>query len=289
MIIETLKSELKKMGIEAEDFENLQSKDGIYVYRICLGGKTAVIKYFEKDEYKREILCYDKLRNSNIDTIPILNQTDRCIVMEDMDSSEKYRLGIKDGLHDEEVIKSLAKWYKDFHSVKLTDWEKENFYCEAKLITMENIEKIKQFNSDNECFKLLEIYGDKLFNQYKNYQICLNYNDFYYTNFIVAKDKTSAFMFDYNLLGIGYRYSDIRNVCSALSDEMKEVFLREYGGFDVKEKVTDEWMSPLIDLIYASQRDSFPDWAEESLEKLRNGSISSTMMFSLKTIRDNRI
>lgn len=70
---------------------------------------------------------------------------------------------------------------------------------------------------------------------------------------------------------------------------MKEVFLREYGGFDVKEKVTDEWMSPLIDLIYASQRDSFPDWAEESLEKLRNGSISSAMMLSLKTIRDNRI
>lgn len=96
-------------------------------------------------------------------------------------------------------------------------------------------------------------------------------------------------MFDYNLLGVGYRYNDIRNVCSALNEEMKEVFLKEYGEFDISEKTTDEWMSPLIDLVYASQRDSFPDWAEESLEKLKNGSISSAMMLSLKTISDNRI
>lgn len=159
MIIETLKKELEKMRIEAMYFENLQSKDGVYVYRIDLKNKTAVIKYFEKDEYKREILCYEKLRNSNIDTIPILSQTDRCIVMEDMDSSEKYRLGIKEDLYDEEVIKALAKWYRDFHSVKLTEEEKENFYCEAKLLTKENIEKIKQYDPDNECFKLLNYMG----------------------------------------------------------------------------------------------------------------------------------
>ncbi len=41
-------------------------------------------------------------------------------------------------------------------------------------------------------------------------------------------------------------------------------------------------MSPLIDLVYASQRDSFPDWAEESLEKLKNGNILNAMKLSLK-------
>ena len=34
----------------------------------------------------------------------------------------------------------------------------------------------------------------------------LTYNDFYYTNMMVAKDKSSALMFDYNLLGKGYVY-----------------------------------------------------------------------------------
>lgn len=281
MIIELLIKELEKMGIQADYFENLQSKDGIYVYRIGLEGETAVMKYFGKDEYRREILSYEKLKNSNIDTIPLLNKTNRCIIMEDMSSSEKYRLGIKEDLCDEEIIRALAKWYKHFHSVKLAEDEKENFYSEAKLLTMENLKKIREYDPDNECFKFLELHGDKLLNQYKNYSTCLNYNDFYYTNFVVAKDKSSAFMFDYNLLGVGYRYNDIRNVCSALSEEMKEVFLREYGEFDINEKLTDEWMSPLIGLVYASQRDSFPNWAKEDLESLKGGSILKAMKLSL--------
>jgi len=40
----------------------------------------------------------------------------------------------------------------------------------------------------------------------------LTYNDFYWSNFIVRKDRQAALMFDYNLLGRGYRYSDMRNV-----------------------------------------------------------------------------
>lgn len=29
-------------------------------------------------------------------------------------------------------------------------------------------------------------------------------------------------MFDYNLLGVGFRYNDIRNVCSSLSKDVEE-------------------------------------------------------------------
>lgn len=281
MIIQLLKKELEKTGIEANGFEDLQSKDGIYVYRIRLKDKTAVIKYFEKEEYKREILSYKKLQDSNIDTIPILYQTGNCIIMEDMNSSGKYRLGIKEDLYDEEVIKALGKWYKRFHSIKLTENEKNNFYSEAKLLTDENINRIRKYDSGNECFKFLDLHKEDLLNQYKRYSLCLNYNDFYFTNFIVARDKSTAFMFDYNLLGVGYRYNDIRNVCSALNEEMKEVFLREYGEFDSNEKITDEWMCPLIGLVSASQRDSFPNWAIEPLESLKDGSILKAMKASL--------
>ncbi|NLY46590.1 MAG: hypothetical protein GX053_11500 [Tissierella sp.] len=281
MVIELLKSELEKMDIEANYFENLQSKDGIYVYRIKIDDKTAVMKYFEKEEYKREILCYRKLKNDNIDTIPILYQTDNCIIMEDMNSNDKFRIGIKDDLSDEKVIKAIAKWYKQIHSIKLTEDEKNNFYSEAKLLTKENLETIQEYDSDNECFRFLKLHEKELLNQHEGYKVCLNYNDFYYTNLVVAKDKSSAFMFDYNLLGVGYGYNDIRNVCSSLKEDMKDVFLHEYGEFDLKEKITDEWMSPLLTLIFASQRDSFPNWAMESLESLKNGSVFKAMKQSL--------
>ncbi|NLO82194.1 MAG: hypothetical protein GX094_03920 [Clostridiales bacterium] len=37
------------------------------------------------------------------------------------------------------------------------------------------------------------------------------------------------------LLGKGYVYSDIRNVCSSLGEQAKTVFLKEYGEFNQKE------------------------------------------------------
>lgn len=282
LIIELLKVELDKINLKSNLFENLQSKDGIYVYRINLGDKTAVMKYFEKEKYRREILCYKKLMNSSIDTIPIINQTDRCIVMEDMDSSENYRLGIKKDLQDEKVITALGKWYRKFHSVKLTEDERNNYYSEVGLLTKEKIEKTRKYDPENECFKFLELHWDKLINQHKKYEKCLNYNDFYYTNFIVSKDKSRAFMFDYNLMGVGYRYNDIRNVCSALNEEMRKTFMKEYGEFDLKEKIMDDWMSPLIALIYACQRDTFPNWGNESLDSLKDGSILKAMKLSLE-------
>lgn len=269
------------MGMNSNYFENLQSKDGIYVYRIKLKDKFAVMKYFEKEEYRREILCYEKLKKSHIDTIPILNQTNSCIIMEDMTSSKKYRLGTEDDLYDKKIITSLAKWYRKFHAVKLTEDEKNNYYSEAGLITKENIQKIQKYDLENECFKFLSLHYNKLMDQHREYQVCLNYNDFYYTNFIVSKDKRSAFMFDYNLLGVGYRYNDIRNVCSALNEDMKHIFLEEYGKFNPKEKITDNWMSPLICLVYASQRDTFPNWATESLEQLKGGSVLNAMKSAL--------
>jgi hypothetical protein len=57
----------------------------------------------------------------------------------------------------------------------------------------------------------------------------LTYNDFYWTNLAVSSDRKEALMFDYNLLGVGFRYNDIRNVCSSLSEEAQKVFVDVYG------------------------------------------------------------
>ena len=97
----------------------------------------------------------------------------------------------------------------------------------------------------------------------------LTYNDFYYTNLIVAKDKSAAFMFDYNLLGKGYVYSDVRNVCYSLGEDAIKAFLEAYGEFDENEIIVDDVAAVLITLYHACQRKNVPDWANAVLNELK--------------------
>ena len=85
---------------------------------------------------------------------------------------------------------------------------------------------------------------------------------------VVAKDKSSALMFDYNLLGKVYAYTDVRNVLSSLSEEAGKAFLNEYGTFDPIEKALDDVVSVVVTLYLACQRDEFPWWAQALLDEL---------------------
>jgi hypothetical protein len=112
-----------------------------------------------------------------------------------------------------------------------------------------------------------------------------NYNDFYWTNLLVSKDKTAAMPFDYNLLGAGFCYNDIRNVTSSLAKEAKIVFLNEYNRLyeqkhgctrqqeELKEKRIDKVTSSLIALIAAFERDTFPSWANSAKEEAISGNL----------------
>jgi len=116
-----------------------------------------------------------------------------------------------------------------------------------------------------------------IFNKFRNLEETLNYNDFYWTNLAVNNNKKEAIMFDYNLLGIGFRYNDIRNVCSSLSEEAGKVFIEEYGVINENEKIIDDGISPLVTLIFAYIRSKFPNWAKESLATIYNGELEKAI------------
>ena len=85
---------------------------------------------------------------------------------------------------------------------------------------------------------------------------------------VVAQDKSSALMFDYNLLGKGYAYSDVRNVLSSLSEEAGKAFLDAYGEFDPAEKALDDVVSVAVTLSLACQYDKFSWWVKALLDEL---------------------
>ncbi|WP_130807474.1 hypothetical protein [Senegalia massiliensis] len=279
-IIENIYKELFKLGLSETnhiDLQKIRDKDGIYLFRVNYKNKYYIIKYFFKKEYKREIKNYSILKDLNISTIKVFAHTDRSILLEDLERSENYRLGVKSDLSDIEVARLLAEWYLDLHNKgqKYIVDKCDNFYREIDIITKENLELVK-YRSNTSGYKVWSIILDNydlIFNKIEDLEKTLTYNDFYCTNLAVSNHRKKAIMFDYNLLGIGYRYSDIRNVCSSLSEEAGKAFIKEYGNINETEKVMDDGLSILITLIFAYKRSKFPEWAKKSLNAVFNGEL----------------
>lgn len=88
----------------------------------------------------------------------------------------------------------------------------------------------------------------------------------YYTNLLVAKDGSSALLYDCNRMDRGYAYRDVRNVLSSLSKEAGAAFLEECGSFDEGERLLDDVLSTVVTLYLALKRESLPRWAKEEAE-----------------------
>ncbi|MBQ6931657.1 MAG: hypothetical protein IJN38_05945 [Clostridia bacterium] len=265
-----IKQELQKLNIPYSTIDIIQNKDGVIVARVRSNEKSYIIKCFQNEEYKREINNYKLLNSLNIPTVNVIGFTDLAIFMEDISQSDTLRLGTKDDLNDVVIARRIAEWYKLLHTNSM-DFTEKHSYDETDFITRDNIEIIKEKTGTQSLpvWKLVEDNFDIIVSRIKSLPRVLTYNDFYYTNLIVAKDKSSAFMFDYNLLGKGYVYSDIRNVCSSLSQKAQKAFAEAYGGFDKSEIIVDDVASVLVTLYHACQRTAFPSWAEYAVEELK--------------------
>lgn len=264
--------ELNKLGIVCKDVSILQNKDGVTVARVVSGEKSYVVKCFQKDEDKREMENYRLLETLGVPTIQVISSTDSALLLEDIVCSSVYRLGMREDMSDSEVACRIAVWYKQLHDqgYPYVYQRAESMYDEADFFTVENIFYIKEKTGtyDAPAWRLLESSYAAISYLLSQVRRTLTYNDFYYTNMVVAKDKSSALMFDYNLLGKGYAYSDVRNVLSSLSEEAGKAFLNVYGGFDPREKALDDVVSVVVMLFLACQHDKFPWWAKALLDEV---------------------
>ncbi|PHS33901.1 MAG: hypothetical protein COA82_07885 [Alkaliphilus sp.] len=276
-IIDKLKFELLLMGFNNKNLmlEKIRNKDGVFVYRVIIDKQSYVIKYFANIDFTREIKSYEILKSVGVPTINTIAQTKHSILLEDICNSDVYRLGIAEDLKNENSARMIAKWYKILHGNGENVFGLSNLYNETDIIQKDRILKIKEKSNtqNNQVWDLILDNFNLIKNTISQCRQTLTYNDFYWTNLIVSKNITKAMMFDYNLLGRGYRYSDIRNVCSSLSTTAQRVFLDEYGSFDETEKIIDDGISILVTLIFAFQKEKFPEWGKSSLEITKNGEL----------------
>ena len=272
-----------------QQFRLIRAKSGVYVYKCLYDGIPAVVKYLEKEDDRREILNYRILAQHGIPTIKTYALGKAAFVMEDISASEDWRLGIAEDLEDADVTKSLAHWYFTFHENGTAVSELDTLYFEYDSFKEENFNMlIKKFPEAKELFQFLLTHCTKLRELIYKPSFTLAYNDFYWTNFVVRKDKKAAMMFDYNLLGKGYRYSDFRNVCWSMSDEAKAAFANEYNRMYVNkhgctraeaeklEQRIDDVAGDLFLLVVAfTEHEHDPNWAKDAKNEAINGNLLS--------------
>ena len=267
---------------KAENMRLIREKAGVYVYRCLFDGRPAVAKYYECEGDRREIGHYRRLREMGVPTIPLYAAGERCIIMEDISVSDTWRLGEDQDMDDPIVLRALAKWYFQLHEAGekadgLDEMYSENAICpEDVRLMMKKLPRTEELGR-----YVLERLGDfsRLIRAREN---TLTYNDFCYTNLIVRRDRTQAMMFDYNLMGRGYRYADFRNIDSSVSTEAFGAFEEEYGRLyrekhgrafmhPEEEARLDKFLSDFAGLMGALKRERFPGWAEEMKEAAESG------------------
>ena len=261
------------MTVRYDTLSLIRSKDGVSVWRVTYGDDSYVMKCFDNPEHRREIANYQILASLSIPTLKMISYTDSSIVIEDIERSA-YRLGTPEDLDDLRTAGLIAHWYRTLHENGREYAGAHSLYDECDSLSEINVFKLaeKTCTAGLAVWQTIDEHLDLIKSKALRLPRTLTYNDFYYTNLAVARDWSSAIVFDYNLLGKGYVYSDIRNVCSSLGNESAiTVFRAVYGEFDESEEIIDDVVSPLIGLHVACQRKVFPEWANESLEMVKDG------------------
>lgn len=258
--------------------ELIRSKAGVSVFRLEASGEKLILKMFENPEDRREIENYRLLGDLRIPTLPMRRYTEEALLLPDVTASEEYRLGTETDLQDVQVAEAIAKWYRRLHDTgrQYLTRNSVSLYDETDVITVENMVRAAEVTDtiDNPLWNVVKDNFDDMKKKIAKLPRTLTYNDFYWDNLIVSKDKTEAFMFDYNLMGMGMAYGDVRNVISSMGKEAAKAFCDAYGvdGLD-EEKLADDFLAHMVTLCAGSQREVFPAWAGESLEKLKSGKL----------------
>lgn len=270
--------QLTEMNIRNPRCVRMRTKDDISLYRVESEGKRYVLKVFGRREDAREIENYRLLAALGVPTLPLLAATSNAILLPDVTAKDGWRLGIEQDLGDVRVARALAKWYKLLHE-KGAVWlsgRESGMYDETDVITPDHMKLVAQKTGtqENPLWNEFSAYAEEIRTRIDALPRTLTYNDFYYTNLIVEEHAESAFMFDYNLLGKGMAYGDVRNVTGSLSPEAVAAFTEAYGIDGLEEqKRADDFLSPLVTLFFACEQEQFPKWAHSALKELKSGAI----------------
>ena len=276
-----MEDELKKVGFaDGWVIHPIRNKFGIFVFRITKKNESYVGKYFGDEQIhgRQEINHYQMLNALGVPTLKVITHTDCLLLLEDVSTSNYYRLGVECDMSDVRVVRLIGSWFNQLHTRGKT------YDGLSKINLLENVEdelshtKIKvaiekSGTGNNPIWDMLMKNIEEIKRAY--FRLCntITYNDFWWDNLAVAKDFSAAIMFDYNCVYRKYSYVDVRHVLSILSEEASTAFIEGYGEYDAAEKVFEDIYRPVSGLIEAYNMDVLPPWANNYLQLLHRGEL----------------
>ena len=294
-----LGASLKSLGIPAGEIRRVETvsvRPGHRLYRIRSHRRSYVLKSFPVTGPGHEIRSYGLLQRLGVPTIKVLGRTRSDLLLEDLTCSDTWRLATEMDVRDRQVGAAVARWFRQLHAkgdaLAAAGPGLPSFLeREEDLLRRSTIESagralglsgLDSWRLASDCIDLLKLALSK-------FRTTLNYNDFHWTNLALSRKAgpgMEAIVFDYDLLGIGTRYSDFRNVAGSLSGEAVTGFREVYGRVDPGEKTLDRPLATLYALVSAARMATFPRWAEESRQAVLNGTFKTDLLQAVDLAND---
>lgn len=259
------------------------SRHGHSIWRVRIGEESFVIKWYPDESSEVvEIGAYKLLRELGVPTLKVYHITERAILLEDLDSSEKWRLASKEDVTLPQVGAAIGHWYKILHergSDLLQRQQRKPPFLkrETAILTEQSIADTARALGmvENPVWQVAIDSLALLRKAECSLSMTLNYNDFHWTNLALSRGRENpkAVIFDYHLLGVGMRYSDCRNATDSLGPRAAAAFWDEYGSVNPNEIMIDRPLSTLHALVVAAGLPKFPSWARGSMDLVVNGDL----------------
>lgn len=272
----------------------LRLRETHHVYRICAVSGNYILKCFLPDSNSKEIQVYSLLQDLGVPILPCYQITDHAIVLEDLDSSRKWRCARETDMKLAATGHAVANWYLRLHAVGLEvlgNQETNPAFLQpwVDLIELPILERVG-INFDlihSPGWNLALLHYEEIKEKYESFPVTFNYNDFAAENLALSaetQDKLQAIVYDYDQFCLGAAYSDWRNVVYSLEGEARESFIGTYGEVSEDERRMDDVLSVLQGLIVASERPKFPSWAISLLDSIKNGDFEQKIQTALEII-----
>ncbi|MFC7619118.1 aminoglycoside phosphotransferase family protein [Microlunatus sp. GCM10028923] len=234
---------------------------------------TYVLKVW-RGEDAPELANYRLLARLGVPTIQVVAATGSALLLEDLGGTGARRLATEDDLADPAVITALATWYRRLHDAGAppgnwaVPWEHEHLTPDALRRTG------RRLGLDHEPAWISAVESlDPVLEAARRLPQTLVHNDFHVTN--LALVPGAAIMIDFELLRIGTRAGDLRNVTGQLGPAARETFLASYGPVPTEEQVIDAPLAVLGALAqFSGDAARLPRWVRFLVAEVRDGGLT---------------
>lgn len=269
----------------------LRQRPGHTVYRVFTARSSYILKWFNSEHDALELQVYALLSDCHVPTLPVCGQTSRALLLEDLNASPHWRLAHERDMESEPTALALTDWYRGLHQAgreTLSDNNQDLSFLKREIDDLDPTSLLSTGKrlglAHLPVWELAMESIDTLTSIYRSLPHTFNYNDFAAENLALSPldgNPLRAVVFDYDCFGIGLAYSDWRNVIYGLKGQAREAFAHAYGEISRSEKIIDEPLSLLYNLVVASTHQEFPDWAKLSMKSVINGDLEIQIRIAL--------